>query len=158
MSRKQYVILAEGFSSDQHYGKTMWGVLRYRRDDVVAILDSERAPGETEHGVPVVRSVSEALRFEPTAALVGVATQGGRFPPAWIELLTQCVAAGLDVENGLHVFLNDDPELRGSPSGTGSRSGTCAARRPTSRPRPARTSACRDTSSSPSAPTARSGR
>jgi uncharacterized NAD-dependent epimerase/dehydratase family protein len=108
----RYLILAEGFSSDQHYGKTMWGVLRYRRDDVVAILDSARAPGATEHGVTVVRSVSEALRFEPTAALVGVATQGGRFPPAWIELLKQCVAAGLDIENGLHVFLNEDRELR----------------------------------------------
>jgi uncharacterized NAD-dependent epimerase/dehydratase family protein len=107
-----YLILAEGFSSDQHYGKTMWGVLRYRREDVVAILDSTRAPGDTEQGVPVVQSVDEALRFGPTTALVGVATQGGRFPPAWIELLKQCVANGLDIENGLHVFLNDDAELR----------------------------------------------
>jgi uncharacterized NAD-dependent epimerase/dehydratase family protein len=107
-----YLILAEGFSSDQHYGKTMWGVLRYRRDDVLAILDSTRKPGDTEHGVPVVQSVDDALRFGPTTALVGVATQGGRFPPAWIELLKQCVAKGLDIENGLHVFLNDDAELR----------------------------------------------
>src|SRR6185437_321378 len=38
--------------------------------------------------------------------------QGGRFPPAWIELLTSCVSNGLHVENGLHVFLTDDPELR----------------------------------------------
>ena len=37
------LILAEGFSGDPHYGKTMHGVLRYRRDDVVAILDSTRA-------------------------------------------------------------------------------------------------------------------
>src|SRR5207253_5155108 len=44
--------------------------------------------------------------------LVGVATQGGRFPPAWIEILKQCIANGIDVENGLHVFLADDPELR----------------------------------------------
>jgi uncharacterized NAD-dependent epimerase/dehydratase family protein len=40
-----------------------------------------------------------------------VATQGGRFPPAWRELLKQCIEAGLDVENGLHEFLGDDPEL-----------------------------------------------
>jgi uncharacterized NAD-dependent epimerase/dehydratase family protein len=107
----KYLVLAEGFSADPHYGKTAHGVLRYRRDDVVAVLDSRRA-GETEQGVPVVGTVEEALGFEPNTALVGVATQGGRFPPAWIELLKQCIAAGLDVENGLHVFLADDPELR----------------------------------------------
>jgi uncharacterized NAD-dependent epimerase/dehydratase family protein len=61
--------------------------------------------------VPVARSVDEALQYGPTTALVGVATQGGRFPPAWLELLRQCVEAGLDIENGLHVFLADDLEL-----------------------------------------------
>ena len=38
-------------------------------------------------------------------------TQGGYFPPAWMELLRDCVDHGLDVENGLHVFLGDDPTL-----------------------------------------------
>ena len=110
MSGTRYLILAEGFSADPHYGKTMRGVLRYRREDVVAILDSQR-PGETEDGVPVVGTLDDALAYGPTTALVGVATQGGRFPPAWIQLLRACVASGLDVENGLHVFLDDDPEL-----------------------------------------------
>ncbi len=90
----------------------MRGVLRYRRDAVVAILDSERAPGETEEGVPVVPTVEDALAFGPNTALVGVATQGGRFPPAWIDILKVCIAHGLDVENGLHVFLGNDPALR----------------------------------------------
>jgi uncharacterized NAD-dependent epimerase/dehydratase family protein len=107
----RYLILAEGFSDDPHYGKTMRGVLRYRRDDVVAILDSTRGAGETEDGVPIVASVEAALGFGPDTALVGVATQGGRFPPAWLDLLRGCIASGLHVENGLHVFLADDPEL-----------------------------------------------
>jgi uncharacterized NAD-dependent epimerase/dehydratase family protein len=107
----RYLLLAEGFSGDPHYGKTMRGVLRYRRDAVVAILDSTRA-GETEEGMPVVGSVEEALPLGPTTALVGVATQGGRFPPEWLAILRSCVEQGLDVENGLHVFLADDPELR----------------------------------------------
>ena len=106
----RYLLLAEGFSADPHYGKTARGVLRYRRDDVVAILDSTRA-GEVDEGVPIVGSVAEALRLSPTTALVGVVTQGGRFPPAWMEVLRTCIAAGLDIENGLHVFLADDPEL-----------------------------------------------
>ena len=106
----RYLLLAEGFSGDPHYGKTMRGVLRYRREDVVAILDSTRA-GRQEEGVPVVGSVDDSLPLGPTTALVGVATQGGRFPPEWVAILRDCVEHGLDIENGLHVFLTDDPEL-----------------------------------------------
>jgi uncharacterized NAD-dependent epimerase/dehydratase family protein len=106
----RYLLLAEGSSADPLYGKTMRGVLRYRREDVAAILDSTRA-GEAMDGVPVVGSVAEAVPLGPTTALVGVVTQGGYFPPEWMELLHSCVEHGLDVENGLHVFLGDDPEL-----------------------------------------------
>ena len=63
MSDTRYLLLAEGFSADPHYGKTARGVLRYRRDDVVAILDSTRA-GEVDDGVPVVVRVADS-RFEP---------------------------------------------------------------------------------------------
>jgi uncharacterized NAD-dependent epimerase/dehydratase family protein len=107
---KRYLILAEGRSGDPHYGKTARGVIRYVPETVVALLDTQRA-GETEQGFPIVGSVEDALRFEPTTALVGVATQGGRFPPAWHELLRACVSNGLDIENGLHEFLTNDPEL-----------------------------------------------
>ncbi len=107
---ERLLILAEGYSTDPHFGKTMNGVLRYRRQDVVAVLDSERA-GETRDGVPVVRTVSDALPLAPTAALVGVATQGGRFPAAWREVLKACIREGLTIENGLHEMLGDDAEI-----------------------------------------------
>ena len=107
---KRYLILAEGRSGDPHYGKTARGVIRYAPDPTVAILDSTRA-GETQDGIPIVASVNDALCFNPTTAIVGVATQGGRFPPAWRALLKASISKGLDVENGLHVFLADDPEL-----------------------------------------------
>ena len=107
---KRYLILAEGHSGDAHYGKTMRGVVAYSPHPTVAILDSERV-GESYEGIPVVGTVDEALPLEPTTALVGVATQGGRFPPAWRDLLKASIEAGLDVENGLHEFITDDPEL-----------------------------------------------
>ena len=107
---KRYLILAEGRSGDAHYGKTARGVIRYGPDPTVVLLDSTRA-GEMYAGIPIVGTVADALPFEPTTALVGVATQGGRFPPEWRELLRQTIDAGLDVENGLHEFLADDPEL-----------------------------------------------
>ena len=108
---ERLLILAEGFSGDPHYGKTARGVLSYGERPVVAVIDSSRA-GEVQSGVPVVASVDDALRFNPTTALVGVATQGGRFPPAWRELLRTAISKGLHVENGLHEFLADDEELR----------------------------------------------
>jgi uncharacterized NAD-dependent epimerase/dehydratase family protein len=88
----------------------MRGIIRYGPDPVVAILDSQRA-GDEHEGIPIVGAVEEATRYAPTVAVVGVATQGGRFPPAWRELLKASIAAGLDVESGLHEFISDDPEL-----------------------------------------------
>src|SRR5438874_1985494 len=110
VSETRYLILAEGRSGDPHFGKTARGVMRYAPEKVVALLDSERA-GEMQDGFPIVGSVDDSLRVDPNTALVGVATQGGRFPPAWKELLRECVHKGLDLENGLHEFLTNDPEL-----------------------------------------------
>ena len=111
MSRpRRLLVLAEGRSSDPHYGKTARGVIRYAPQDVVAALDSQATSGDYE-GFPLVRTVEEARQYQPTVALVGVATQGGRFPPAWRELLVECIRAGLDVENGLHEFISTDPTL-----------------------------------------------
>jgi uncharacterized NAD-dependent epimerase/dehydratase family protein len=76
----------------------------------VVVLDSERA-GQTTEGIPVVATVEEALAYEPTVALVGVAVAGGRFPPVWRGILRAAIEAGLDVEAGMHEFLADDPEL-----------------------------------------------
>ncbi len=110
MADKRYLVLAEDFSGDPHYGKTARGIIHYGLTPVVALVDSTRA-GEDQDGVPIVGSVEEALPLEPTTAVVGVATAGGRFPPKWRELLKHCIENGLDVENGLHQFLGDDPEL-----------------------------------------------
>jgi uncharacterized NAD-dependent epimerase/dehydratase family protein len=107
---KRYLALAEGHSGDDHYGKTTYGMIRYGADPVVVVLDSTRAGAEVE-GIPVVASVAEALAYEPTVALVGVAVAGGRLPPVWRGILRDAIEAGLDVEAGMHEFLADDPKL-----------------------------------------------
>jgi uncharacterized NAD-dependent epimerase/dehydratase family protein len=88
----------------------MRGIVHYGPHPVVAILDSTKA-GERYNGIPIVATVAEALPLGPTTAAVGVATQGGRFPPAWRELLKDSIRVGLDLESGLHEFISDDPEL-----------------------------------------------
>ena len=135
----------------------MRGIVRYGPDPVVAILDSARA-GETYEGIPIVGAVDDALRYGPTVAIVGVATQGGRFPPAWRELLKSCIARPRRRERPARVRLG----------GSGAESSSRGARRPAARPapaaggarasRPARTSRWTRRSSSRSARTARSGR
>jgi uncharacterized NAD-dependent epimerase/dehydratase family protein len=107
---RRLLILAEGRSGDPHFGKTARGVMRYRPEDVAVLLDSQ-SDADSVDGFPLVRTVADAMAYGPTTALVGVATQGGRFPPAWRELLKDCLRAGLDLESGLHEFVSNDPEL-----------------------------------------------
>ena len=112
MSAKRYLVLAEGRSLDPHYGKTARGVVRYGPHPVIAVVDSQAA-GERLDEVPIVGSIEEGLAFEPppTTALVGVAVAGGRLGPEWRGVLRAVLAAGLDLETGMHEFLADDPEL-----------------------------------------------
>jgi uncharacterized NAD-dependent epimerase/dehydratase family protein len=124
---RRLLVLAEGRSGDPHFGKTARGVIRYAPQDVVCVLDSQSDATEHE-GFPLVHSVAEAMQYEPTTALVGVATQGGRFPPEWRALLEDCVRARLDVENGLHEFLTADDELS-ALAGARRRAPTSARRR-----------------------------
>src|SRR5678810_999629 len=74
---RRLVILAEGEFAP-HSAKTAYGVIRYGRDDVVAVIDSTRAgenvsrylPG---HDIPIVASLAEALALpaRPDVLLIG---------------------------------------------------------------------------------------
>ena len=122
---RRLVILTEG-EFGPHGAKTAFGVIRYGRDDVVAVLDSTRAgenvsdflPG---HDAPIVATLAEALalRVPPDALLIGIAPTGGRLPVAWRAVILEAIAAGLDVLSGLHTFLGDDPEFAAAAAGRG---------------------------------------
>jgi len=61
---------------------------------------------------PIVASVSEALRYEPTALLIGTAPRGGALPPAWRAEILAAIAAKLEIVSGLHDMLGEDQEFR----------------------------------------------
>jgi uncharacterized NAD-dependent epimerase/dehydratase family protein len=112
---RRLVILAEGEFAP-HSAKTAYGVIRYGRDDVVAVLDSTKAGQNVEtylpgHDIPIVSTLGEALALPnpPDALLIGIAPTGGRLPDAWRAVILEAIAAGLDVLSGLHTFLGDDP-------------------------------------------------
>jgi uncharacterized NAD-dependent epimerase/dehydratase family protein len=113
---KRYVILAEGAFDEE--AKTATGVMRYAESPTVAVIDSTRAGTTAGHhvpglasDVPVVGALADALPFEPTTLLVGVAPSGGKLPDAYRRAILDALHNGLDVESGLHDFLGDDPEF-----------------------------------------------
>ncbi len=108
--RRRYAILAEG---RLHEAKTAHGVLRYGRDEVVAVLDSTlagRTVGDAMPNLlpdpgrdaPIVATLEEALSHGPTSVLVGVAPAGGRLPGEWMETLREASGAGIEIVGGLH--------------------------------------------------------
>ena len=116
MNDHRYLILAEG-SFGPETTKTANSAIRYLPDRVLAVVDSRHA-GKTARDVlgfggaiPVLASLEEGLAMGPTAALVGIAPQGGRLPDEWRPLLRRVIEAGLDVVSGLHFYLGLDPEL-----------------------------------------------
>jgi uncharacterized NAD-dependent epimerase/dehydratase family protein len=115
-AQRRMVILAEGQFS-HHSSKTANGVIRFIPDQVVALIDSTQA-GRTAGeiigaggDIPVVASLEDAFRLNPTALLIGIAPPGGKLPDSFKLIIRQAIEHQMDVLNGLHTFVGDDPEL-----------------------------------------------
>jgi uncharacterized NAD-dependent epimerase/dehydratase family protein len=112
----RFLVLAEG-QFGPLTSKTANSCIRYTPERVVAVIDSRRA-GRTSQQVlgfggdiPVVGTVAEGLRLNPTALLIGVAPQGGKLPDEWRAMVLASIDAGLDVWSGLHTFIGEDAEF-----------------------------------------------
>ena len=110
-------ILAEGQLARQT-AKTAIGVIRYAPYPVVAVIDSTHAGTDAAAaigvgaGIPVVASVGEAIDRGARVVLIGTAAPGGRIPDAFRSALGDALRRGLDVWNGLHERVLDDPTLQ----------------------------------------------
>ncbi|WP_070807862.1 DUF1611 domain-containing protein [Pyrodictium occultum] len=96
--------------------------------NLVAVVDpfnAGRDAGEVlglgRKGIPVVRSLREAIEAGAEAIILGAAPVGGRLPGEWRRDIRDALEAGLDVYSGLHTFLSDDPELREAAERGGAR-------------------------------------
>jgi uncharacterized NAD-dependent epimerase/dehydratase family protein len=117
MSERSWLILTDGYLTTRN-AKTAHGVIQYSPDRVAAVLDGEHAGRDARdvlprlgRSVPVVGSLDEGLSYGPTSLLLGVATPGGWMPEHWRDLIIKAIASGLEIVNGLHTLLKDDPEL-----------------------------------------------
>ena len=107
------VILAHEQFPDR--AKTAVGVLRYADDDVVAVLDRERAGERVREHVPDVQDAPIVASMEDVpdcdALLIGIAPIGGGFDESWRLDVRTAIERGCDVIAGLHYFLGEDEEF-----------------------------------------------
>jgi uncharacterized NAD-dependent epimerase/dehydratase family protein len=115
-TRHKYLILTQGRTHPSS-AKLATGVVRYRPERVVALLDSEQAGKDAfsclgvGRNIPIVESIQEGLVYKPNALLIGITPPGGGFPPEWRQLINDAIRAGLDIVAGMHTLLSDMPEF-----------------------------------------------
>ncbi len=124
------LILTEGLFGTPA-GKTAHGLVRgtdrYRIIGLVDHAGAGRDAGElldgVPRGIPVHASLEEALAAgpKPDWCIVGVASPGGRLPPALRAPLRRAATAGISLVSGLHEFVGDDPEIAAAAARTGAR-------------------------------------
>lgn len=127
MTRRRWAVLADGFLTDRH-AKTAHGLIHYGRDPIGAVIDRDNAGRSLsevlpalKNDAPIVASLRDAMKFDVTSLLLGVATPGGWMPAHWRGWLVEAVSEGLEIANGLHRFLRDDPELVELANSSGAR-------------------------------------
>lgn len=115
-NKKRIVILAAG-KLDAFTAKTAAGIIRYRGDEVVGVINPAHAGQSLEgligvgQGIPIVAHLADLDETPPDMLIIGVATPGGQLPDAWREILIESLRRGMEIVNGLHTMLGDDLEL-----------------------------------------------
>jgi uncharacterized NAD-dependent epimerase/dehydratase family protein len=111
-------------------GKTANGLVRHsERYEIVAVIDSLQAGNDSgevlrdgPNGIPIVSDLAEAVRLHglvPDFLIFGVAPSSGMLSPGERRVMLGAMEQGISIVNGLHEFLNDDPEFAASAAANG---------------------------------------
>ena len=103
-------------------GKTANGLVRHsERYDILSVIDSSQAGSDTgellgdgPNGIPVVSDLASAIRLRgttPDYLIFGVAPTSGMLSSDERAVLLDAMTQGISIVNGLHEFLNEDPEF-----------------------------------------------
>lgn len=123
MSRK-IILLTEGYTNP-HRAKTAVSLIRYRPEEVVAVLDKHsagRSCGEMlgmGGDLLIVASLGEAPSAD--TLLLGIAPPGGRVPKTWRPIILEAIGRKMDIVSGMHEFLCDDDEFTRAAQKSGSK-------------------------------------
>lgn len=103
-------------------GKTANGLVRHsERFEILSVIDSRLAGldagtvlGDEPNSIPICADLDDALSKagdDVDLLIVGVAPTSGLLSAAERRVFLDAMARGLSIVNGLHEFLNDDPEF-----------------------------------------------
>ncbi|WP_366946080.1 DUF1611 domain-containing protein [uncultured Maricaulis sp.] len=107
-----------GDVQDTGHAKTGLGLIQWRPEACAGQL---RSDGCQVDGGLVDLSISEAARAGVGSIVIGVASEGGGIPDAWVGDLAAAARAGLDVVSGMHVRLGDFPGIAAAARASGAR-------------------------------------
>ena len=114
LPERRLIILTEGHC-EPIAAKTATSVLRYRPEEVLALLDTTKAGKTAQQVLGVGGEIPIVARLdavpEANALMLGIAPPGGRIPEAWRSVILAAIGRGMDVVSGLHDFLSDEPEF-----------------------------------------------
>jgi uncharacterized NAD-dependent epimerase/dehydratase family protein len=119
---RRLIILTEGHT-EPITGKTASCILRYRPEEVMALLDSTKAGHTAQElmgvggSTPVVAKLADAP--DANTLMIGIAPSGGRIPPAWKAIILDALSRGMNVVSGLHEFISDNPEFAAAAKKSG---------------------------------------
>ena len=91
--------------------------IRYRSDEVCSIIDPKHSGKIAKNvlgfggEIPIVSTFLEAVDYAPDILVIGSAPLGGRINDEYRNEIIDAIKFGCDIYNGMHQFLNDDPEL-----------------------------------------------
>lgn len=115
------IVYSEGQFGEQD-GKTANGLVRHsEKYTILSVIDSTHAGADAgavlddlPNGIPILADLAEAIAHAgstPDYLICGVAPADGLLSPAQRIVLLDGIAHGMHIINGLHEFLNDDPEF-----------------------------------------------
>lgn len=103
-------------------GKTANGLVRHsEKYEILAVIDRDQAGLDAgvvldgrANAIPIRRDLDDALRNArtlPDFLIFGIAPTSGMLSPLERGVLLEAMSRGLGIVNGLHEFLNEDPEF-----------------------------------------------
>lgn len=113
------IIYCEGNFGDID-GKTANGLVRHsEKYKILSVIDSEKAGldagevlGGPPNGIPICSDLTEALSIAsnpPSFFIFGIAPSNGMLSTYERGLIFEAMSHGMDIVNGLHEFLTEDP-------------------------------------------------
>ena len=111
LKKEQRVLLYMEGHIDSDYGKMGMGVIRYLPNPIVGVIDRTHAGKKMNDlfdfsgPIPIFESLQKAKDQEAEVLILGIAPSGGKIPEDWLPIISEALAMGLSIVNGLHDLL-----------------------------------------------------